>query len=206
MSTKPLKVSLAPHAAWMPLVLLSLCALAGAQSSIRPARGFDLPQDWKPTDGFPGIETFQNAYALTTWDPDGNGPQAARLVTGGSFQYVADRVADTVAAFVPETGRWEDLGGGVDMPEVGEDGSIVDSAFVNALGTFQGDLIVGGFFNDAGGVPVGNIARWDGASWSAMGSGLAGFPIAMTTYNGELVVAGTPPAEVKFPTAISSPL
>ena len=191
MSTKPLKVSLAPHAAWMPLVLLSLCALAQAQSSIRPARGFDLPQDWKPTDGFPGIETFQNAYALTTWDPDGNGPQAARLVTGGSFQYVADRVADTVAAFVPETGRWEDLGGGVDMPEVGEDGSIVDSAFVNALGTFQGDLIVGGFFNDAGGVPVGNIARWDGASWSAMGSGLAGFPIAMTTYNGELIVAGT---------------
>ena len=28
-------------------------------------------------------------------------------------------------------------------------------------------------------------------AWSALGSGLAGFPIAMTTYNGELIVAGT---------------
>jgi trimeric autotransporter adhesin len=177
-----------PHiflAAWRTaacsVLALPLCGDVAAQCS----------QDWKPTDGFPGIQTFSSAYAVTTWDPDGAGPLAERLVAGGEFQYLADRVTDSVAAFNPEAGHWEDLGGGLDLPEVGEDGSLLDSAFVNVLGTFQGDLIVGGSFLDAGGVAVQNIARWDGESWSALGSGLAGFPIAMTVYDGELIVAGT---------------
>ena len=167
--------------AWCPLVAFSMCGAAAAQCE----------DDWKPTDGFPGIQTFANANALTIWDPDGNGPLAARLVAGGDFQYIADRVADNVAAFVPETGLWEDLGGGVDMLiDTEEGGQVIDAASVSVLGTFQDDLIAAGPFDDAGGVPVNHIARWDGASWSALGSGLQGFANAMTNYNGELVVAG----------------
>jgi hypothetical protein len=174
--------SSASRAAWWPAVIvLATSGSAAAQCSA----------DWKKTEGFPGIQTFSNAYAVTTWDPDGNGPLAARLVAGGDFQYIADRVTDSVAAFHPEAGHWEDLGGGVDQPDVGEEGQPYDAAFVNVLGTYQDDLIVGGFFNDAGGVAVSNIARWDGDSWSALGSGLAGFPIAMTEFDGELIVAGT---------------
>jgi len=186
MSMKPQRNSIgwasAWASAWGSVLVFSMCGSAAAQCA----------QDWKPTDGFPGVETFQNAYAVTTWDPDGAGPQAARLVAGGTFHYIADRATDTVAAFDPETGRWEDLGGGVEMLEQFEDGGpLFDSAYVDVLGTFQDDLIVGGFFDDAGGVPVSNIARWDGRSWSALGSGLAGFAQAMTVYNGELIVGGT---------------
>jgi hypothetical protein len=182
MSMKPLKKSIAWASAWSPVLAFSMCGAAAAQCS----------QDWKPTDGFPGVETFQSVYAVTTWDPDGNGPQAERLVAGGTFKYIANRVADTVAAFNPEAGRWEDLGGGVEMPiEAEETGQIVDVAYVKGLCAFQDDLIVAGFFNDAGGVSVSNIARWDGSSWSALGTGLAGEAEAMTVYNGELIVAGS---------------
>lgn len=182
MSKQPLKHSIAWVAACLPVLAISICGSAAAQCT----------QDWKKTDGFPGIETFQNAYAVTTWDPDGNGPLAARLVAGGTFQYIADRATDTVAAFDPEAGVWEDLGGGVEMLiEAEETGQIVDVAYVSVLCSFQDDLIVAGFFNDAGGVPVSNIARWDGASWSALGSGLLGSAEAMTVYNGELIVAGS---------------
>jgi len=169
------------RAAWWPVLAFSVCGGAAAQC---------LP-DWQVTDGFPGVQTFANVLALTTWDPDGGGPQAARLVAGGDFQYIADRVTDTVAAFSPEAGRWEDLGGGVEMLKDGEEGGVFDLAFVNVLAAYGNDLIAAGFFDDAGGVPVSNIARWDGDSWSSLGSGLAGFADAMTVYGGELIVAGT---------------
>lgn len=35
-----------------------------------------------------------------------------------------------------------------------------------------GDLYAGGYFTTAGGVVANNIARWDGISWSALGSGI----------------------------------
>jgi hypothetical protein len=33
-------------------------------------------------------------------------------------------------------------------------------------------LYVGGYFNTAGGVPASKVAKWDGSSWSALGSGM----------------------------------
>lgn len=60
-----------------------------------------------------------------------------------------------------------------------------------------GDLIVGGYIFGAGTVETQGIARWDGAEWSAMGSGLTissfgfGGPFAMVNGpSGELVVGG----------------
>ena len=191
MSVKLRKESIARQAAQWTVLAFSLCSSAAAQRAF-PWRGADLERDWKKTDGFPGVETFKNVYALTTWDPDGNGPKRARLVAGGDFQYIADRVTDTVAAFVPETGRWEDLGGGVEMLKGDEGGGpVFDAAYVDVLASFQQDLIVAGFFDEAGGVAVDNIARWDGEAWWPLGSGLGGFAASMTAYNGDLVVAGS---------------
>ncbi|MBX3322950.1 MAG: hypothetical protein KF757_08165 [Phycisphaeraceae bacterium] len=52
------------------------------------------------------------------------------------------------------------------------------SSFVRALAVFDDGggaaLYAGGFFSTAGGVTVNGIARWDGASWSPLGSGIAG--------------------------------
>jgi hypothetical protein len=59
----------------------------------------------------------------------------------------------------------------------------------------NGDLIAGGRFTTAGGVPANYIARWDGVAWSPLGSGCEGFqnPFvhALTVLpNGDLVVGG----------------
>ncbi len=43
---------------------------------------------------------------------------------------------------------------------------------VQATLVHNGNLYVGGHFSHAGGVPANNIARWDGTSWHALGSGV----------------------------------
>ncbi len=51
-------------------------------------------------------------------------------------------------------------------------------------------LYVGGDFNFAGEVVANNIARWDGKSWSPLGSGTNSRVSALTVYNGELIAGG----------------
>jgi hypothetical protein len=45
----------------------------------------------------------------------------------------------------------------------------------------MGNLYVGGDFDTAGGIEVNLIARWNGTTWSALGSGLSGYPWALVT-------------------------
>src|SRR5262249_46933939 len=59
-----------------------------------------------------------------------------------------------------------------------------------ALIVWNGDLYLGGQFSTAGGVPASHIARWDGANWHPMGSGMNHGVYAFTTHNGQLVVGG----------------
>jgi hypothetical protein len=56
----------------------------------------------------------------------------------------------------------------------------------------NGDLVAGGDFTTAGGVPANRVARWNGSSWSAMGSGLnnAVWTLAVLP-NGDLVAGGS---------------
>ncbi|MBI5265632.1 MAG: hypothetical protein HY851_00205 [candidate division Zixibacteria bacterium] len=61
---------------------------------------------------------------------------------------------------------------------------------VNAMATYNGTLIVAGWFTRAGDVAVNNIASWDGSSWSPLGSGVDGGVYAMTEYNGKLIAGG----------------
>jgi len=57
---------------------------------------------------------------------------------------------------------WEALGEGVD------DG--VRAIVIDA----EGNVYVGGSFARAGGATVNHIAKWDGSSWSALGTGVLG--------------------------------
>ena len=43
---------------------------------------------------------------------------------------------------------------------------------VFALAASGGDVYAGGFFGTAGGIPAANIAKWNGSSWSELGSGM----------------------------------
>jgi hypothetical protein len=71
------------------------------------------------------------------------------------------------------------LGGGLD--------GAVDAICVLA----NGDVLVGGVFQFAGGVAASNLARWNGSAWSGVGGGLDG-PVhaILQLANGEVVVGG----------------
>ncbi|MBK8982239.1 MAG: hypothetical protein IPM38_07930 [Ignavibacteria bacterium] len=43
--------------------------------------------------------------------------------------------------------------------------------WVHALTVYNGELIVGGQFTSAGGIPANYIAKWNGSSWSPLGAG-----------------------------------
>ena len=70
--------------------------------------------------------------------------------------------------------------------------------YVYAIGVYDDQLFAAGSFTTAGGIDVNNIARWDGNEWYAMGSGFDKFAygsmspsFAMTSYKGELIIAGS---------------
>ncbi|MEE8146305.1 MAG: hypothetical protein V3T24_01775, partial [Longimicrobiales bacterium] len=61
---------------------------------------------------------------------------------------------------------------------------------VYAFESFEGDLVVGGYFANAGGAPANRLARWDGSSFSAF-SGITGANVfSLTVFQGELYVGG----------------
>lgn len=66
--------------------------------------------------------------------------------------------------------------------------------FVFALTQYNGNLIVGGLFDSAGGAPTGSIAQWNRISWDTIGlssSPYRGIPIyAETVYKDTLIVSG----------------
>jgi trimeric autotransporter adhesin len=109
------------------------------------------------------------------------------LIAAGSF---------TIAGGVPAHGIarwngavWQSIGN-LDLPFLAAAGDAV-------VALPNGDVVVGGFFTHAGGVPSGGIARWDGSTWSAMDAGL--FPLGVAAQsvrrlfvrsNGRIVAAG----------------
>jgi len=55
----------------------------------------------------------------------------------------------------------------------------------------NGDLLVAGLFDHAGGVATANVARWNGNAWFAVGPGLPGYVSALArTANGVLLAGG----------------
>jgi hypothetical protein len=62
---------------------------------------------------------------------------------------------------------------------------------VNALTTYQGELVAAGTFSLVDGSPVNYIARWDGSTWRPLGSG-TDLPVnALTVFDGALIAGGT---------------
>ncbi len=85
------------------------------------------------------------------------------LVVGGEYLQAGGVNANHIARW--DGSEWHTMGSGVE----GE----VAYTSVRGMALLQsGDLVVGGSFEFAGGVPVGNLAQWDGSSWSAFGDGM----------------------------------
>jgi len=47
--------------------------------------------------------------------------------------------------------------------------------WINTIAVSGTDIYVGGYFTEAGGSPVNYVAKWDGTSWSSLGSGVNQF-------------------------------
>ncbi len=101
------------------------------------------------------------------------------LYVGGSF---------TVAGYfsVNNLARWD----GVYWTPVGS--GVFDT--VSALCAYNGNLIIGGTINTAGGEPINNVAVYDAAlafPYSTLDSGLNNSVKALLVYNGNLIAGGT---------------
>lgn len=61
---------------------------------------------------------------------------------------------------------------------------------VSSLAVYKDALYAGGLFDNAGGVSVSNIAKWDGKKWSPLGKGLGGPVKQILVYKEEMYVIG----------------
>ncbi|MBL8754049.1 MAG: hypothetical protein JNK15_12185 [Planctomycetes bacterium] len=137
---------------------------------------------WSPGDVFAGANN--GVDAAIPWDPDGPGPAGEQLVVAGWFQVVANVRANYIARFDPASGQWASFGTGMNAPVYA------------LLALPNGDLVAGGAFSSAGGVPVANLARWNGTAWTPIGAGLPttsgqfGVRALARLPNGDLVAGG----------------
>jgi hypothetical protein len=122
--------------------------------------------------------TFQNSYAQCDsmgWNTfatadgpinrmidfdSGNGPE---LIAAGQFTHINGVAANSIARWDGQ--QWHALGLGLQAASGG-----TAAISVIAVASFEGvaNLLVGGWFALAGGLPALNVARWDGTTWHGM--------------------------------------
>jgi len=125
-----------------------------------------------PLDGCARWSTFTQGFdsqvrALTTWDPDADGPQQPVLIAGGSFTNAGAQPVSRIAAWAGS--QWQQVGNGL-------------SSVVTDLHAWDPDgpgprlptLIACGSFLASGSTPLIRIAMWDGKQWSPLGQGIFG--------------------------------
>lgn len=175
------------------LVVLGSIPLSSKEFSTSPDLGFALERSAITVGSGRGVEPFRSGLgtppcgwqsgfhvgdldgivdAFAVFD-DGTGPA---LYVGGSF---------TAASGIPVYGiaKWD---GSSWSSLAGPSGTGVNGG-VRALEVFNDGsgpaLYVGGSFSRAGGVAANSIAKWDGASWSALSHGVNGPVYALTVFD-----------------------
>jgi len=133
----------------------------------------DFIARWNGTNWSPlGAGTPSTVWSLAVFD-DGSGPA---LTVGGSFGDVR---------------RWN-AGGWSSIGSLGGPGMQAFAQVVHDDGTGPA-LYVGGRFPEAGGQKAANIARWDGARWTSLGSGTDNDVLALASFDiggGSVLIAG----------------
>jgi hypothetical protein len=123
-----------------------------------------------------GTGVDDSVAALAVFDVDGAGPQPAVLYVGGSFTNAGGAPASHVAIWNGTT--WSAAGEGVNDIVLAITGFDEDGAGPNPPVIFAG-----GAFTMTGATVINNIARWDGTSWTSVGSGLNGTIYALTVFD-----------------------
>jgi hypothetical protein len=144
----------------------------------------------------PGLSLLNIArWDGSQWYPLGsgmNGSVTALAITngvlyaGGGFTSAGGVLANRIARW--DGASWTALGSGVT--------GLASFVAVGGIAFRGNDIFVGGSFTNAGSVVAIGVAKWDGSSWSALGSGLDvgfGTPSAATVamLGDDLYVGGT---------------
>ena len=119
-----------------------------------------------------GLNDRPNAMVLFD---DGSGA-GERLFVGGKFTTAGGGFASKIAAW--DGAAWSGVGSGLQVSTT----AITRALAVHDDGSGPA-LYAAGVFNSAGGQPVANIARWDGAAWSPVGPGLNGPVYALAVHD-----------------------
>lgn len=107
-----------------------------------------------------------------------------QVVACGEFNRAGGKNISGIMRWTGTT--WDSLGGGLS-------GNIPNTPpviYPHQMLLFNGDLIVVGNFQKAGGQVVNGIARWDGQDWYAMGGGFNSTVYGAGVFNGELYTGG----------------
>jgi hypothetical protein len=130
-----------------------------------------------PTWSALGTGMNNSVLAMTTFNGE--------LIAGGLFTTADGSSANYIARWNATTQTWSPLGTGM-------------NGAVYALAAFDDDgggphptaLYAGGAFTKAGGTTVNYIAKWNGSSWTKLGSGMNGNVRALATFDGKLIGGG----------------
>ena len=104
-----------------------------------------------------GLGAIDDIYALHVHNN--------QLIVGGEFEEIGGVVTSGLAVW--DGSRWSTLG---------DEGLGFSSRFageVTSIATFNGDLIVGGEFEQAAGQTMNSLARWTGSAWVPLGNGVS---------------------------------
>lgn len=151
---------------------------AGGQPASNIARWSPATQTWSALGS--GVNNIVRSLTVL---PSGD------VIAGGQFFMAGGIQANKIARWNVGTQTWSALGSGIAETPGG-------TSVRSLLALPNGDVIAGGVMGTAGGVPVINVARWNGSAWSAMGTGLSGgnFGGAVTGLatlsNGDIVASG----------------
>jgi hypothetical protein len=131
-----------------------------ASTSVSTAALAQGPQGsahWLPGHGVPGADQYVSA--ITSWDPDGDGPEGELLVIAGGFEVVGDQKIQGLAGW--DGASWHAI----------DPNSGGDIYTIRALAAYHGELIAAGDFSTLSGVACNAIARYDGHVWHPLGVG-----------------------------------
>ncbi len=130
---------------------------------------------WQPL----GSGVNDTVLTMTTWDPQNTGYPF--LVVGGQFTSAGGTPVSALATW--SGSGWNDVGGGVASTGIS---TIVDALIAwdpDGTGPAHTNLVVGGQFQHAGGIPANNIARYDGTAWNTFGVGCDAFVGGIVAWN-----------------------
>lgn len=144
----------------------------GVQKGARSIAAWNGTQFRALGPGF-GVTDNGSVQALTTFN--------TQLIAAGDFQRIG-RAGNVRGIAAWDGASWAPLGAGLIDPMGNPSG--------DNLTTWNGRVVVSGYFTGAGAISSKNIAAWNGAAWEGFAGGLNGQGARMVDYASQLIASG----------------